>query len=93
MHTPSEIQCIIIHLLISNFCHHKNNHYYAIVSVFWQTSNTDKTTSVMFRVLAFADTFALFLGPFQDFVNRVAYSGGIENTHNVVCKVKKQTIY
>ena len=57
------------------------------ISVFWQDSIKDKTTSVMFRVLAFADTFALLLGPFQDFVNRVANTGGIENVHNVVCKV------
>ena len=56
-------------------------------SVFWQDSIKDKTTSLMFRVLAFADTFALLLGPFQDFVNRVANTGGIENIHNVVCKV------
>ena len=56
-------------------------------SVFWQDSIKDKTTSVLFRVLAFADTFALLLGPFQDFVNRVANTGGIENINNVVCKV------
>ena len=39
------------------------------------------------HVLAFADMFALFLGPFQDFVNRLADTDGIENTHNIVCKV------
>lgn len=55
--------------------------------MFWQDSLSEKTTSVIFRVLALVDTFALFLGPFQDFVNRLANTKGIENTHNVMCKV------
>ena len=45
------------------------------------------TTSILFRVLSVADTFTLILGPGQDSINQLAGTEGIENLHNIICKV------
>ena len=57
------------------------------ISVFSQRTIKKSTASILFRVLSVADTFTLILGPGQDSINHLAGTYGLENIHNVVCKV------
>ena len=57
------------------------------INVFGQESLKHCTTSLMFRVLAIIDTVSLILGPCQDFFVTISGYSGIENIHDIVCKL------
>lgn len=57
------------------------------INVFSQDSLAGKTTSTLFKILAIADSFALVLGPGQNFIDRISNLKGVENSNNIACKM------
>ena len=56
-------------------------------NVFRQAGLAHSTTSLLFRVLAIADSFTLVLGVGQDFINVLLNTNGVQNINYIFCKL------